>query len=73
MHQLIALAPALIFLTALWFMDSFRLVRPSSIVKALLYGAVAALGCEVLHLWLIPGMSRLSPRPSRWWRRAGLR
>ena len=75
MHQLIALAPALIFLTALWFMDSFRLVRPSSIVKALLYGAVAALGCEVLHLWLIPAsrMSRLSPRRSRWWRRAGLR
>ena len=54
MHQLIALAPALIFLVVLWFMDSFRLVRPSSIVKALLYGAVAALGCEWLHAWLMP-------------------
>ena len=54
MHQLIALAPALIFLTVLWFMDSFRLVRPSSIVKALLYGAAAALGCELLHVWLMP-------------------
>jgi protease PrsW len=54
MHQLIALGPALVFLTVLWFMDSFRLVRPSAIVKALLFGAVAALGCELLHLWLVP-------------------
>ena len=54
MHVLIALAPALIFLVALWFMDSFRLVRPSSIALALLYGAAAALGCEALHGWLMP-------------------
>ena len=54
MHQLIALAPALIFLAALWFMDTFRLVRPSSIAVALLYGAAAALGCEALHVWLMP-------------------
>ncbi|HUQ89440.1 MAG TPA: PrsW family glutamic-type intramembrane protease [Vicinamibacterales bacterium] len=54
MHVLIALAPALIFLIALWFMDSFRLVRPSAIALALLYGAAAALGCEALHRWLMP-------------------
>src|SRR5262245_53275710 len=54
MHGLIALAPALIFLTVLWFMDSFRLVRPWSIAKALVYGAGAALGCELLHAWLMP-------------------
>jgi RsiW-degrading membrane proteinase PrsW (M82 family) len=54
MHQLIAFAPALIFLAALWFMDTFRLVRPSSIAAALLYGAAAALGCEALHGWLMP-------------------
>ena len=54
MHQLIALAPAVMFLATLWFMDSFRLVRPSSIATALLYGAAAALGCEALHLWLMP-------------------
>jgi RsiW-degrading membrane proteinase PrsW (M82 family) len=54
MHVLIALAPALIFMVALWFMDSFRLVRPSSIALALLYGAGAALGCEALHGWLVP-------------------
>jgi len=56
MHQLIALAPAVIFLTVLWFMDSFRLVRPASIALALLYGAVAALGCEALHGWLVPAL-----------------
>ena len=56
MHQLIALAPAVIFLTVLWFMDSFRLVRPSSIALALLYGAGAALGCEALHGWLVPAL-----------------
>jgi len=56
MHQIIALAPALIFLTVLWFMDSFRLVRPSSIALALLYGAGAALGCEALHGWLVPAL-----------------
>ena len=54
MHQLIALAPAVVFLVVLWFMDSFRLVKPSSIATALLYGAAAALGCEALHLWLMP-------------------
>jgi len=61
MQELIALAPGLIFLTALWFMDSFRLVRPSSIALALLYGAIAALGCEALHGWLMPG-SGLDPQ-----------
>jgi len=60
MHQLIALAPALAFLVVLWFMDTFRLVRPSSIAKALLYGVLVAFGCELLHAWLIPA-SGLNP------------
>ena len=54
MHQFIALAPVVLFLAVLWFMDSFRLVRPWSIAIALLYGAGAAAACEVLHLWLMP-------------------
>src|SRR5688572_18995023 len=61
MHQLIALAPGLLFLAALWFMDSFRLVRPWSIATALLYGAGAAFGCEMLHGWLLPA-SGLEPQ-----------
>lgn len=62
MHALVALAPGLVFLAALWFMDTFRLVRASSIAAALLYGAAAALGCEALHAWLMPasGLDSLS-------------
>lgn len=61
MHALIALAPGLVFLAALWFMDTFRLVRAASIANALLYGAAAALGCEALHMWLMPA-SGLEPQ-----------
>lgn len=61
MQELIAFAPAVIFLTALWCMDSFRLVRPSSVALALLYGAAAALACEGLHEWLMPA-SGLDPK-----------
>ena len=62
MHALIALAPGLIFLAALWFMDTFRLVRAMSIAAALLYGAGAALACVALHAWLMPasGLDSLS-------------
>ena len=66
MHQLIALTPALIFLMVLWFMDTFRLVRPASILMALLYGGVAAAGCEALHLWLIPASGLDSQSFSRY-------
>jgi RsiW-degrading membrane proteinase PrsW (M82 family) len=54
MHQLIALAPALVFLIALWLMDTFKLVRPAAVALALLVGAGAALGCVALHGWLLP-------------------
>jgi RsiW-degrading membrane proteinase PrsW (M82 family) len=54
MHVVIALAPGFVFLTALWLMDTFRLVRKSSIAIAVIYGAAAALACEALHLWLVP-------------------
>lgn len=61
MHVLIALAPGLVFLAALWFMDTFRLVRAASIAAALVYGAAAALACEALHTWLMPA-SGLDPQ-----------
>ena len=54
MHALIALAPGLVFLAALWLMDTFRLVRKSSVAVAVTYGAAAALACEALHRWLLP-------------------
>src|SRR5688572_14215255 len=54
MHSVIALAPGLVFLAALWMMDTFRLVRKSSVATAVLYGAAAALACESLHRWLMP-------------------
>lgn len=66
MHQFIALAPVLIFLTVMWFMDSFRLVRPSSIIVALIYGAGAAFGCEALHGWLLPASGLDAPTFSRY-------
>src|SRR5688500_7097120 len=62
MHALIALAPGLVFLAALWLMDTFRLVRKSSIANAVIYGAAAALACETLHIWLMPA-SGLGSQP----------
>jgi protease PrsW len=46
MHALVALLPALLFLTVLLLMDSFKLVRPATVGLALTYGAVAAMGSE---------------------------
>jgi protease PrsW len=57
MHPFLALAPVVIFLTMLWLMDSFKLVRPRSIVLALIYGAGAAAACEALHRWLVPAIA----------------
>jgi len=51
----IALAPVLAFLLLLWLMDSFRLVRPASILVALAYGAAAAAAVLWLHDWLLRG------------------
>jgi RsiW-degrading membrane proteinase PrsW (M82 family) len=53
MHSLIALLPVLVFLAALWLMDTFKLVRRTSIVAALTYGALAAVACEAFHGWAL--------------------
>jgi protease PrsW len=56
----IALVPVVVFLAALFLMDTFRLVRPSWIVAALAYGALAAFASGALNDWLgQPG--RVSP------------
>lgn len=49
----IALLPIVVFLVLLWLMDSFRLVRPASILVAVAYGAVAAAAVLWLHDWLL--------------------
>ena len=48
----IALAPVVVFLIALWLMDSFKLVRPASIAVALTFGAASAVAALWLHAWL---------------------
>ena len=49
----LALVPVVAFLVLLWFMDSFRLVRPVSVASAILYGAGVAVAVLWLHQWLI--------------------
>jgi protease PrsW len=49
----IALAPVVAFLVMLWLMDSFRLVRPASVLAALIYGIAAAAAVLWLHEWLL--------------------
>ena len=49
----IAVTPVIIFLVLLWFMDSFRLVRPAAVAAAIGYGVVAAVAVLWLHGWLI--------------------
>ena len=45
----VALVPVVGFLLALQLMDSFKLVRPSSVVRAIAAGAVAAVVSWALH------------------------
>jgi RsiW-degrading membrane proteinase PrsW (M82 family) len=49
----IALVPVVSFLVLLWFMDSFRLVRPASVAAAIGYGVLGAVAVLELHQWLI--------------------
>jgi hypothetical protein len=49
----IALAPIVVLLVLLWLMDTFRLVRPTSILIAVAYGAAAARAMLWLHEWLL--------------------
>jgi protease PrsW len=49
---LIALAPVIAFLVALSLMDTFRLVPPAPIARAVVYGAATAIAALWLHQWL---------------------
>lgn len=52
-NTLIALVPVVVFLAALSLMDTFRLVRPNAIARALVYGALAAGVSLWLNEWLL--------------------
>jgi RsiW-degrading membrane proteinase PrsW (M82 family) len=52
-NLLVALCPVVIFLVNLQVMDSFKLVRPPTVLVALSAGAAAALLCLPLHAWLL--------------------
>lgn len=59
-NLLLALCPVLAFLAALFVMDSFRLVRPLSVLLAIAYGAAAAVACLAVNQYLL-GSARLPP------------
>ena len=51
-NTLITLLPVLAFLTALIFLDSFKLVPLRQVLRGLVAGAVAAMACFLLNVWL---------------------
>jgi len=53
LHIVIALAPVVAFLTALALMDTFKLVRPRSILVAIAWGGFAAAAGFWLNGWLL--------------------
>ena len=61
-----ALAPVLLFLGLLVFLDSFKLVAPPALARALAAGAVAAALCLPIHGWLIADAVVPAPFISRY-------
>ena len=53
MNAVIALVPVLGFLALLQIMDSFKLVKPASVLAAILTGGLVALACLGLHDFLV--------------------
>ena len=66
LNTLVALAPVVLFLVALALMDTFRLVRPSNILFAIAYGAVAAGLALALNEWLLRGIDVPAPLVRRY-------
>jgi RsiW-degrading membrane proteinase PrsW (M82 family) len=60
LNVVVAFVPVVLFLVLLVLMDSFKLARPSAIAKAIGWGIVAALVCDVLYRVLAPVLP-LSP------------
>lgn len=55
-NVLVAFGPVVAFLAALVVMDSFKLVRPGAVFKAIGWGAAAALVCLLINAGLIRGL-----------------
>jgi RsiW-degrading membrane proteinase PrsW (M82 family) len=53
LHVGIALVPVLLLLVLLQMMDSFKLVRPSTVIAAIAAGGIVAHVCIVLHEWML--------------------
>ena len=51
-NALAAVLPVLLFLAVLYVMDSFKLVPRRSVLTAVAYGGLSALGIALLHDWL---------------------
>ena len=56
LNVVVAFVPVTLFLLLLVLMDSFKLARPSAIAKAIGWGVVAALICDVLYRVLTPAL-----------------
>jgi RsiW-degrading membrane proteinase PrsW (M82 family) len=56
LNVVVAFVPVLLFLVLLVMMDSFKLVRPSAIAKAIGWGVVAAIICDALYRVLTPAL-----------------
>jgi len=53
----VSLIPVFIFLMALVFLDSFKLVKVRSIVQAIAVGCVVALACFFINRWMLAGVA----------------
>jgi RsiW-degrading membrane proteinase PrsW (M82 family) len=62
----VSLLPVFIFLIALIFLDSYKLVKPKSILMMLIAGMLAALASLQLHNWLFPAGQFTSESFSRY-------
>jgi RsiW-degrading membrane proteinase PrsW (M82 family) len=52
-NAVVAMVPVIAFLLLLQIMDSFKLVKPASVLTAILTGGVVALLCLALHDWVV--------------------
>ncbi len=53
---LVSLLPVLVFLSGLIYLDSFKLVKPTAVLRAIGAGSLAALGAMGINGWLLSGL-----------------